>query len=93
MTPQVEKDVPPPKTDPHVRYTMPRKFPWTEMSVGDSFVVDTLMQARSASNSFKNHQRTKYTRLDPSYRAVFRKQPDGRYRLWLLDRKQKSTDQ
>ena len=89
----IEKNVPPPlprtKTGlghPKHPYVMPRKWLWTEMEVGDSFVTRTKAEARSAQTSFMSHKRTKYSRIKPTWYVVMRKQPDGTYRLWLLDR-------
>jgi hypothetical protein len=89
----LEKNVPPPlprtKTGighPENPYVMPRKWPWPDMEVGDSLVVNSRGEARSAHNSFMCHKRTKHSRLKPSWYVIMRQQPDGTYRLWLLDR-------
>lgn len=89
----IEKNVPPPpprgKTGlghPEHPYVMPRKWPWTEMQVGESFVTRTRAEARSAHNSFMSHKRTKYSRIRPTWYIIMRQQADGTYRLWLLDR-------
>jgi hypothetical protein len=82
---KIERDVLPPPDLHAERYKMPRKWPWHEMKPGDSFVVATIKEARSANNSFKSHQSTKHTKLKPSWTTRWRQQPDGTYRLWLLD--------
>lgn len=66
-------------------YTMPRKWPWTEMRVGDSLVAPNLAAARSAHNSFMCHKRTKHSRLPATSYVTMRRQDDGTYRLWLRD--------
>lgn len=73
------------RRDPDGSHTMPRKWPWPEMRVGDSLVAKNQRAARSAHNSFMAHKRTKHSRLSPTSYIVMRKQPDGTYRLWLLD--------
>lgn len=95
----IEKNVPLP-TDPVLDLvmrepdgprTMPRKWPWPQMKPNDSFVVPNRKMALSAHNSFLHHAKTKYTRFQPTWYVRMRKQPDGTYRLWLLDREQPST--
>ena len=82
---KIEHDVPPPSDLLSDRYKMPRKWPWHEMKPGDSFVVATVREARSAHNSFKKYQQTKYTKAKPSWTTTWRTQPGGYCRLWLLD--------
>lgn len=89
----IEKNVPPPlprtKTGlghPEHPYVMPRKWPWPDMEVGDSLVVNSRKEARSAHNSFMCHKRTKHSRIQPGWFVVMRQQTDGTYRLWLLDK-------
>jgi len=95
---KIDRNIPHPSKGPiFVRrpsdgpYTMPRKWPWTEMRVGDSLVAPDRAAARSAHNSFMTHQRTKHSRLPATAYVSMRKQPDGTYRLWLLDREQSSS--
>ena len=66
------------------RYT--RKWPWHTMKPGDSFVVTTLREAKSAHNSFQSYRNTRTTRIYPSWFASMSKQDDGTYRMWLLDK-------
>jgi hypothetical protein len=63
-----------------------RKYPWHTMVPGDSFVVATLREAKSAHNSFQSYRNSRSTRIRPSWFASSSKQEDGTYRLWLLDK-------
>lgn len=90
---KIERNIPAPgKEDPFVRrdpdgpYTMPRKWPWPQMKPGDHITVATRGEARSAHNSFMTHKRTKHSRLSPTAYVTMRKQPNGSYILWLMDR-------
>lgn len=92
MTIVIEKDVPFANKDKGFVYresdgprTMPRKWPWTQLRPGDSFVVATFKEAKAAYNSYHHHKRTKYSRIQPTWFARMRRQDDGTYRLWLLD--------
>jgi hypothetical protein len=96
---EIERNIPLPKNgsdfvrrDADGPHTMPRKWPWTGMRVGDSLTAKNKREARSAHNSFMAHKRTKYSRLSPDSYVIMRKQPDGTYRLWLLDKSSIITD-
>lgn len=67
-------------------HTMPRKWPWPQMCAGDCITAKNKREARSAHNSFMAHKRTKYSRLSPNSYVIMRKQPDGTYLLWLLEK-------
>ncbi len=93
MTIIVESDVPYAGTrrgfvyrEPDGPRTMPRKWPWTQLRPGDSFVVPSAKEAKAAYNSYHHHKGTKYSRIQPDWFVRMRRQPDGTYRLWLLDK-------
>lgn len=85
--PIVEDSIPyTPPSERNVYTRSNRKYPWHTMVPGNSFAVNTIQEARAAYNSFQSYRRTRASRIRPSWIVSTSKQPDGTYRLWLLDK-------
>ena len=71
---EIEKNIPIPK---------PKRYPWDDMSVGDSFLITNVELSTGVYTSFQRWQTKKPSRntLDIIRRVV----NDG-YRVWLVER-------
>ena len=67
---KIEKNVPMPTG------TKLAKYPWIEMEVGHSFVVDHVVRVRSAAQAHNNTHKEKF---------VVRKGHDGVFRCWRIE--------
>lgn len=69
----IEKNVPIPQKNRHGR---PSKYPWRDMEVGDSFVMQ--LKVNSAVNMCR------HARATTGYKFSCRTQPDGTVRVWRI---------
>lgn len=70
---EIEKGIPVPKEI----YGRRRKYPWREMSIGDSFVVELRRSSVHCAISGANRR--------TGMRFIARKTDDGRYRIWRVE--------